>query len=194
MTSEPSGVAESNATYPRPRRRATVKEAKALAHPLRGRILRLCAERELTNQQLAQRLSSDPATVLYHVRLLVDAGLLQPAGVRTGERGALEKPYRSTGVSWWLDDPLADALARGGNDSPSDVRLAPLEAFAAELGEAGPQSIATQARFVLHLSPAQVAELDRRLLAVLDEYVETDDERLDQPAHGGIVIVHRLSD
>ena len=80
------------AEYPRPRRQATVREAKALAHPLRVRILRQCRHRELTNKQLADRLDSSPGTVLYHVRQLVEAGLLEPAPVRTGESGALEKP------------------------------------------------------------------------------------------------------
>jgi hypothetical protein len=29
---------------------------------------------------------------------------------------------------------------------------------------------------------------------VLDEYIETDDQRRDRPTHGGIVIVHRLAE
>lgn len=41
--------------------------------------------------------------------------------------------------------------------------------------------------------PAGVAELDRRIIAVLDEFVETDDQRLDQPALGGILVLHRLA-
>ncbi len=172
--------------YPRQRHAATVLEAKALAHPLRQRILRLCAQRELTNKQLADRLDSEPGTVFYHVRLLVAAGLLQPAPVRTGDSGALEKPYRSTGRSWWLDDPLADA--------EPEAALAPIQAFQDELHEAGPGSVQTFARFTLHLSPEDVAALDRRVLAILDEYVETEDQRLDQPAHGGIVVVHRLAE
>jgi hypothetical protein len=42
------------------------------------------------------------------------------------------------------------------------------------------------------LSPEDVAALDRRILAILDEYVETEDQRLEQPAHGGIIVLHRL--
>ncbi|MGH3952350.1 MAG: ArsR/SmtB family transcription factor [Pseudonocardiaceae bacterium] len=178
----PSG----SSRYPLERREATVREAKALAHPLRLRILRLCGQRELTNKQLADRLDRDPGTVLYHVRQLADSGLLEQAPVRTGDSGALEKPYRSTGRSWWLDDPLANA--------ESDASLAPIEAFQDELHEAGPGSVQTFARFALHLSPEDVVELDRRICAVLDEYVETDDKRLDQPAHGGIIVVHRLAE
>src|SRR5688572_1259636 len=102
---------------PGERREATVREAKAMAHPLRLRILRLCLHQELTNKQLAERLGRDPGTVLYHVRHLTDAGLLEQGAIRTGESGALEKPYRSTGLSWWLSNP-----------SPEQP-LAPIEAF-----------------------------------------------------------------
>ena len=177
---------EAGPVYPRERRPATVKEVKALGHPLRLRILRLCGERELTNTQLADRLDRDPGTVLYHVRQLVDAGLLEPADVRTGDSGALEKPYRSTGISWWLDGPL--------NKSETEIRLAPLEAFQAELSEAGPESVQAFERFTLHLSPEELEEFDRRILAVLDEYIESDDQRLDRPALGGMLIMHRLAE
>jgi DNA-binding transcriptional ArsR family regulator len=170
----------------RERRAATVREAKALAHPLRLRILRLCGQQEMTNKQLAVRLDRDPGTVLYHVRQLADAGFLVQAPVRTGDSGALEKPYRSTGRSWWLDNPLA-------NIAP-DAALAPIEAFQDELREAGPGSIQTFTRFTLHLSPEDAAELDRRILAVLDEYVETEDQRRGQPMHGGIIVLHRLAE
>ena len=172
--------------YPRPRRAATVREAKALAHPLRIRILRLCAQRELTNKQLADRLERDPATVYYHVRQLADVGFLEQAPVRTGESGALEKPYRATSQTWWLDNPLADVRP--------DAALIPIEAFHDELREAGPETIQTFARFTLHLSPEDVEELDRRILAILDEYIESDHQRLERPAHGGMVVLHRLAE
>ena len=165
------------------RRPATVAEIKALSHPLRVRILRLCGDRELTNKQLADRLGVDAGTVYYHVRQLVDAGILEPAAVRTGESGALEKPYRSTGRSWWLSVAL--------EDQDTSTGLAPVEAFQQELAEAGPASIATYARFSLHLSPEDVAELDRRIVAVIDSYVETDHERGHLPAHGGMFVLHR---
>jgi len=163
------------------RRPATVREAKALAHPLRLRILRLCLHQELTNKQLAERLGRDPGTVLHHVRHLTDAGLLEQGPVRTGASGALEKPYRSTGLSWWL------------SNSSAEQPLAPIEAFHQELQEAGPDSVQTYARFALRLSPADVAAIDRRICAILDEYVQTDDQRPDQPLHGGIFVLHRLA-
>jgi len=183
--SEP-GPASGSAREPVERRAATVREVKALAHPLRLRILRLCGQHELTNKQLADRLGRDPGTVLYHVRQLVSAGFLQQAPVRTGESGALEKPYRSTRQSWWLDSALAL--------SDPDAALAPLEAFQDELREAGPGSIKKYSRFVLRLSPHDAETLARRIVAVLDEYVETDERRRDQPAHGGLFVLHRLAE
>ncbi|HKS49781.1 MAG TPA: winged helix-turn-helix domain-containing protein [Amycolatopsis sp.] len=167
------------------RREATVREAKALAHPLRLRIVRLCWQQELTNKQLADRLERDPGTVLYHVRQLVDAGLLKQAPVRTGESGALEKPYRAKARSWWLDDPP---------DTEADAAFAPIEAVQDELHEAGRASVRTFLRFALHLSPEDAAELDRRILELVDEYVTTDDQRLDQPAHGGLIVLHQLAE
>jgi DNA-binding transcriptional ArsR family regulator len=176
------------------RRRATILQAKAASHPLRLRILRLCGQQSMTNKQLADRLGSQPGTTLYHVRLLVEAGLLEPAPIRTGTSGALEKPYRSTGQSWWLSAYGDSDDGEPYDDRDDERSLAPIEAFQAELREAGPGSVRTFARFMLHLSEEEVRELDRRLLAVLDEYVQTDHQRLDRPALGGIVVLHQLAD
>lgn len=176
---------DGSARSPRKRREATALEAKALGNPLRLRILRLCAESELTNKQLADRLGRDPGTVLHHVRQLAEAGLLEQTSVRTGDSGALEKPYRSTGVSWWLDGPLAS--------EPPDAAFAPIEAFQEELREAGPGAVQTFERFALHLSQDDVAELDRRITAILDQYAETDHERTGQPLLSGLFILHRLA-
>ncbi|TFD45809.1 ArsR family transcriptional regulator [Cryobacterium frigoriphilum] len=165
---------------------ASAREIKALAHPLRLRILRLCGLHELTNKQLADRLGQDPGTVLYHVRQLHAAGFLERGEVRTGESGALEKPYRSTGRSWNLDTALSDA----GTDAP----LAPLDALRDELMDAGPDSLATLSRFVLHLSPENAENLITRVQAVLNEFVDSDEGRSDQPAFGGMFVLHRTSD
>jgi DNA-binding transcriptional ArsR family regulator len=98
------------------RRPATAAEAKALAHPLRMRILRLCLDQALTNKQLAEWLGKDPGTVLHHVRTLVRTGFLVAEEVRQGEKGALEKPYRSTGKSWTLSvgDTAAEPARAAG--------------------------------------------------------------------------------
>jgi DNA-binding transcriptional ArsR family regulator len=167
------------------RRVTTDSEAKALAHPLRLRILRLCWQQELTNKQLAERLERDPGTVLFHVRQLVKAGLLEQAPVRTGESGALEKPYRAKARSWWLDDTP---------DTGADAAFAPVEAFQDELRSAGPESVRIFLRFAAHLSAQDVIDLEQSIMELLDGYLKTDDERRDQPAYGGLIVLHRLAD
>src|SRR5919109_4473000 len=182
------------AAVDRRRRRATILQAKAASHPLRLRILRLCGQQPMTNKQLADRLNSQPGTTLYHVRLLVQAGLLEAAPIRTGTSGALEKPYRSTGQSWWLSAYGDTDDGQPYDDRDDESSLATIEAFQAELREAGPGSVRTFARFMLHLSEEEVRELDRRILEILDEYILTDDQRRDRPALGGIVLVHQLAE
>lgn len=49
----------------------------------------------------------------------------------------------------------------------------------------------TFSRFTLHLSDEDVAELDRRIVAVLDEFVSTDEERREHPRYSGIFLLHR---
>lgn len=166
-------------------RLANARDVKALAHPLRLRIIRLCGLQELTNKQLADRLEQDPGTMLYHVRQLLAAGFLEPGEVRAGESGALEKPYRSTGRSWDLNT----ALGSIGPEGP----LAPLVAAQQELQEAGPEALASMSRFVLHLSDADREEFISRVQVILQEYVSTENSRKTEAAYGGIFLLHRTA-
>jgi DNA-binding transcriptional ArsR family regulator len=147
---------------PGPRPEATSAEFKAMAHPLRLRILRLCLHESLTNKEIADHLGQDPATTLYHVRTLVRTGFLEPEAVRAGNRGALEKPYRATGKSWIL------AVPRPEDQMISS--LASLDALRAELVEVGPTGIVNGARVGLQLSDDDLAELSAQLDRVVQEY------------------------
>jgi DNA-binding transcriptional ArsR family regulator len=167
------------------RRPATAAEAKALAHPLRMRILRLCLDRSLTNKQLAEWLHKDPGTVLHHVRTLVNTGFLVPEEVRQGEKGAFEKPYRATGKSWTLsleESPVAQDV---------DAQ-AMLEAFQAELAEAGRGASAGFNRLALTLNKASREELESRVLAILDEFVTRPPDPDGEP-YGLLFAMHRRS-
>jgi DNA-binding transcriptional ArsR family regulator len=165
------------------RRLATSEEAKALAHPLRLRILRLCLDQALTNKQLAERLGKDPGTVLHHVRTLVATGFLAADEVRHGDKGALEKPYRATGKSWTL------SLEEGG-PAEADATQAMLEAFLAELAEAGPGASRGFKRLGLTLNEASFAELERRVQSLLEEFVARPPDRDGQP-YGLLFGMHR---
>jgi predicted ArsR family transcriptional regulator len=169
----------------RTRRTATPEEARALAHPLRLRILRLCRDQAFTNKQLAERLGRDPGTVLHHVRTLVATGFLAADEVRQGDKGALEKPYRSTGKSWTLS--LDEAAVEA---SPAQAML---EAFLAELAEAGgPEAAAGFDRLALTLNKASLEELQTRVQAIFDEFVSRPPDQ-DGEAYGLLFAMHRLA-
>jgi predicted ArsR family transcriptional regulator len=143
---------------PTPRRPATDAEARALASALRLRILRLCLHEALTNKEIAARLDRHPASVLHHVRTLVDTGFLVAEPERRGPRGAREVPYRATGKSWQLDG--------GGAGAGADVLLA---AFLEEVAVAGQRRLEST-RLGLQLSSGELAEFRERLQQLLDEF------------------------
>jgi predicted ArsR family transcriptional regulator len=144
-----------------PRRPATEDEARAMASSIRLRILRLCLDGALTNKEIAARLGKDPASVLYHVRRLVDTGFLVPEPVRRGTRGSRERPYRATGKSWVLQ--VVEPQARRAGSA------AMLEAFVAEARDAD-QDRMSLTRMGLLLTEAQRDELNERLRDLFEEY------------------------
>lgn len=143
------------------RRQATEAEARALASAVRMRIIRLCHGEALTNKELARRLDRDPASVLHHVRRLLDTGFLEALPERRGTRGAREIPYRSTGKSWTL------SIGEGGDRVHGTDAM--LHAFLDELAEAGGE-LTDVARLGLRLRPEDREEFGRRISAVLDEF------------------------
>lgn len=142
------------------RRPATDAEARALGSALRLRILRLCLHEARTNKEIASWLGRDPASVLHHVRKLVDTGFLEPLPARRGRRGAREVPYRATGKSWTLD-------VRDSEDRRHRTAVM-LEAFLAEI-DAGDVEAHTS-RLGLKLGPRRRNELVERIDALLEEY------------------------
>ncbi|MBB5959952.1 DNA-binding transcriptional ArsR family regulator [Saccharothrix tamanrassetensis] len=146
------------------RRPATEAEAAALASAVRLRIIRLTHDRALTNKELAERLGKDPATTLHHVRKLVATGFLEAQPARTGNRGAREIPYRSTGLSW--------KLAGGRGPLARETGEAMIEAYLAEAGELEPGQL-DQTRLIVRVNPA---ELKRRLRSLFDELEATPDD------------------
>jgi DNA-binding transcriptional ArsR family regulator len=69
----------------------TPARMKALGDPLRSTILDLVLERAMTVTELAARLRRPKGSVAYHVKVLVDVGLLQV--VRTQKVRAIEERY-----------------------------------------------------------------------------------------------------
>ena len=136
------------------RRVATDAEARALASSLRLRILRLTLDEALTNKEIAEALDRNPASVLHHVRTLVDTGFLRPEPVRRGQRGAREIPYRATGKTWNIEAP--QALAGSA-----------VEAFLSEIASVPPEKRDLSR---LRINGSDVEEFKERLYALLSEF------------------------
>lgn len=143
-----------------PRRPATEEEARALASALRLRILRVTLDEALTNKEIAERLGRNPASILHHVRRLVDTGFLVPEEERRGRRGAREVPYRATGKSWTLDVADHDVAA---------ASEAAVGAFVDEVRHLDHSTTFTS-RLVVRLGEDGLREFQGRIQAVLDEY------------------------
>ena len=79
---------------------------KALAHPLRIRILAMLADRVASPVQLASHLDATLGTVAYHVRTLHGLGLVELVDTRQ-RRGATEHYYRAREHPRFPDDAWA---------------------------------------------------------------------------------------
>lgn len=141
------------------RRRADEAEAKALASALRLRILRLALHEPRTNKEIAEALGMHPASVLHHVRTLVDTGFLVEQPVRRGPRGSRERPYLASGKSWYVD--ITGALEA----ATSDLLL---ETFLQEVRSLPPGSL-DSARLGFRLSEADRERVRGRFQALLEE-------------------------
>lgn len=136
-------------------RAATDAESRALASGLRLRILRLTLDESLTNKEISDALGRHPATVLHHVRTLVDTGFLRAESVRRGARGAREIPYRATGKSWYTSTPASTSSM--------------LEAFLGEI-ESVPEAERDMTRLGLRLTEADMQEFRDRLYSLMQEF------------------------
>ena len=145
---------------------ATAEEARALAHPLRIRILNLTHAEAWTNKQIAARLGELPGTTLHHLRVLTEAGFLEALPPRVGRRGAREVPYRATGKSWVLSfrDLDKERIAVG---------TAITDAAYALYTESDPASRFAESQVSLRLTAQDARDLADRIHGLVDEYRRT---------------------
>jgi DNA-binding transcriptional ArsR family regulator len=93
---------------------------KAMSHPLRVRILAMLDERQASPNQLAGWLDASLGTVAYHVRTLLQLGLIELVD-ETRVRGAVEHHYRAkarpnvTVEAWAAASPIAKQAAVGSS-------------------------------------------------------------------------------
>ena len=147
------------------RRVATAAELRALAHPLRLRILREVLDTPRTNAEIADRLGVNPATCLHHVRTLLGSGFIEPATPRAGVNGITEKPYKATKKSWHTDFDQAPGGAQ-------PLARAALDAFIAEAS--GPLAELSTSRLGVRLTEKHRHRFETKLEALLREIARAD--------------------
>ena len=144
-------------------------QLKALGHPLRLRVLETLGADdgyELTNRELAQRLAVDPGHLHFHVRMLLNAGLIELVE-RTGGR---EKPYRAVA----RHVRVAPELIASG--AANDAREAMLDQVRQGWAQFAGSGNFRSAQLNVHLDPEQVFELFREFV---DRASELEDESKD---------------
>jgi DNA-binding transcriptional ArsR family regulator len=146
-------------------RQAGVAELRALAHPLRLRILELFAEAPRTTMQAAALLREPPTRLYHHVNALERAGLLRLQETRPN-RGTLEKWYAAAATRFALSSRARTGAAR----VPKALPLAILEQARQELATLPERQRRRRwiaARLVVVGSRARVAEVGRKVRAFL---------------------------
>lgn len=99
---------------------------KALAHPLRVRILALLEEATASPNELSRRLEAPLGNVSYHVRILHQLKLIKLVR-KTPRRGALEHYYRAVG--------RATVTQAGWAQAPGIVKQALIGAALQQVGD-----------------------------------------------------------
>ncbi len=104
---------------------------KALAHPLRQRILIELTERVASPSELAEEIGEPLGNVSYHVRMLVDLDCIELVST-TPRRGALEHHYRATVPAVFDNDTWASMPVASRRGMVADA----LNGFWADVTEA----------------------------------------------------------
>src|SRR5215471_11202273 len=143
---------------------------KALGHPMRHRLLFALGREDATISQLAAMLGSNKGNIAHHLKVLVDAGLVEPTGTRK-VRGGTEQYYRRA--------------IRGLSYDDARITETAFQALAAEIAAAQPDPFLILR--TLRLTPEHAEELT----AVLHDLADRVDDDDDQPRYGLLLGLYR---
>jgi DNA-binding transcriptional ArsR family regulator len=143
-------------------------QVRALAHPLRLRLLELFIEQPRTTKQAAQALGESPTKLYHHVAALEQAGLVRLRETRQN-RGTTEKYFEAVARRYEAAPEIAGQLT--GSDRAAigmvlfDQAREELVRALAAAGDELPEMMAI--RGLLRLSPRGAKLLKKELAAVL---------------------------
>ncbi|MDH4074033.1 MAG: helix-turn-helix domain-containing protein, partial [Gammaproteobacteria bacterium] len=159
-------------------------QLKALAHPLRMRIIEtLAAAEPMTTKQVAEKLGEKPTRLYHHVDLLEKAGLIRLTHTRQN-RGATEKYYAAIARQFRADaEVFSDDNTEGqknalrpmihmvfDNTVSELLRLIDTHQSSEMLEEDGLLSYVE-----MHLTQEQIDEVQNKLKEVINHLQELDD-------------------
>lgn len=144
------------------------QQLKALGHPLRLRVLDVLGESEeqLTNRELAGRIGVDPGHLHFHVRMLLNAGLVE---LVDGGRKR-EKPYRAVATHIRV---APEMIATG---AANDAREAMLDEVQRGWANHASSGRFRSAQLTVRMDPDHVRELWQRFV---EQSAEVEDPALD---------------
>ena len=79
------------------------EKAKVLVDPMRREMMRLLAERPMTEKELAITLGLSDPSVGYHLRILKESGLIEIARKEVEEHGIVQKFYQTKVLAYFID-------------------------------------------------------------------------------------------
>jgi len=160
--------------------RRTVADLRALAHPLRLRMMELFAESPKTTKQVADLLGQPPTRLYHHVAALERSGLLVLKEKRRN-RGAVEKWY--AGVAQQMQGRAGGATAAARRGARRAVAATVFEQAKQELMAmpAGAKEPALLARLVIAAPQSKIRAIRKRLFDSVQSMGK--EFRLETPEH-----------
>ncbi|MET9389196.1 helix-turn-helix domain-containing protein [Streptomyces sp. NPDC006624] len=163
----------------RDRRITDVGTLKALAHPLRARLMRaLTLARAATASQLAEQVDEAVSLVSYHLRKLAEHGLIEEAEPRSADGRERWWQPASDGLSIH-DEDFRDAPEKAAAHAAAsrlffDQRSGMYRRYLDERAHWSPEwtTAAESSESVLRLTAAELAELTAELRALARRYQE----------------------
>src|SRR5262249_2500982 len=146
------------------------EQLKALGHPLRLRVLEMLGDdggQALTNRELAQKLDVDPGHLHFHVKMLLRAGLIEPA---EGGKGR-EKPYRAIATTVRVGPELL------GSHLTGDLQAAMLDEVQAGFANRDKAQLRS-AQVTGRVTPEQGIDLTAELVGRVGELEDPSAERI----------------
>jgi DNA-binding transcriptional ArsR family regulator len=177
-----------------------LEQVKALADPLRMRIVEAMLKGPRTTKQVAEALGEGPTRLYHHVDALERAGILRLVETRRN-RGTLEKYYEPVAKVFIIDrDLFAPARAEAAEEAADVVGVAVTDMLRNTIDEihAGiadrriplhDRSRAEVARVAVRTTPARIDAIMAQVQTLLEEAQEEDDGAAGGPTYDYRLVV-----